>query len=204
MSEESPANEDSAWVTIDTPFDSAELGLFLEDVERLYRINPMLVFDEWQKTAELEYRLKANNLSNNQQLDTTLNVEPGADGIIVHYQQGLRSATRFRIEEQDDLSVKLVVTDDYSGISLSDREARIGEVDKSLVTWGTHLHRYLHLWKRWSWLPGWQFYMRKVWQPMKPMARRITQILLMITLAEFVLFLLVFIVFTLELDKYIN
>jgi hypothetical protein len=204
MSEQTSGNEDAAWVTIDTPFDRTELRLFLEDVERLYRINPMLVFDQWQKTADQQYQLKAKNLSNNQILETTLDVEPGTDGIIVNYQNGLRSATSFRIEEQDDGSVKLVVTDDYSGVSLSDREARIDEVDKSLVTWGGHLHRYLYLWKRWSWLPGWQFYMRKVWQPMKPMARRITQILLMITLAEFVLFLLVFTVFTLELDKYIN
>lgn len=203
MSEKSSDNEDAAWVTIDTPFDSTELRLFLDDVERLYRINPMLVIDEWQETGELQYQLKAKNLSNNQLLETALKVEPCADGIVVHYQHGLRSTTSFCIEEENGI-VKLVVTDDYSGVSLGDREERIDEVDKSLVTWGGHLHRYLHLWKRWSWLPGWQFYMRKVWQPMKPMARRITQMLLMITLAEFVLFLLVFIVFTLELDKYIN
>jgi hypothetical protein len=46
--------------------------------------------------------------------------------------------------------------------------------------------------------------MRKIWQPMKPMARRITFILIMITLVEFVLFLMVFTIFWLELDKYIN
>jgi hypothetical protein len=164
----------------------------------------MLVFDQWEKNGELQYHLKAKNQSNNQLIDTTLNVEPGTDGIIVHYQQGLRSSTSFRMEEQDDGGVKLIVTDDYSDVSLNDREARIDEVDKSLVNWGGHLHRYMHLWNRWSWLPGWQFYMRKVWQPMKPMARRITQILLIITLAEFVLFLLVFTIFSLELHKYIN
>ena len=39
---------------------------------------------------------------------------------------------------------------------------------------------------------------------MKPAARRISYILIMITLAEFVLFLMVFTVFWLELDKYIS
>lgn len=204
MNKESAGKEDAAWVTIETPFDREELSLFLQDVERLYRINPMLIFDQWQKTGELQYHLKAKNQSNNQLIDTTLNVEPGTDGIIVHYQQDLRSSTSFRIEEQDDGGVKLIVTDDYSGVSLNDREARIDEVDKSLVNWGSHLHRYMHLWKRWSWVPGWQFYMRKVWQPMKPMARRIAQMLIIITLAEFVLFLLVFTIFSLELHKYIN
>ena len=204
MNRESSDREDAAWVTIETPFNAAELRLFLNDIQRLYRINPFLVFENWENTGDSEYKLKAKNLSNNQLLDTALNVESRADGINVHYQQGLRSTTGFRIEEDGGDRAKLVVTDDYSGVSLSEREARIDEVDKSLVTWGNHLHRYMHLWNRWSWLPGWQFYMRKVWQPMKPVARRITQILLMITLAEFVLFLLVFIVFTLELDKYID
>ncbi len=66
------------------------------------------------------------------------------------------------------------------------------------------LHRYLRRWKRWSWLPGWKFYMRHVWQPMKPMARRISFILIVVTLAEFIVFLLVFAIFWLELDKYIG
>ena len=72
------------------------MSLFLQDVERLYRINPMLVFDQWEKIGELQYHLKAKNQSNNQLIDTKLNVEPGTDGIIVHYQQGLRSSTSFR------------------------------------------------------------------------------------------------------------
>jgi hypothetical protein len=126
------------------------------------------------------------------------------DSVTLRYDEGLRSSTSFRVDGEAGGSAKLIVTDDYSASSLAERESRIDEVDKSLVNWGGHLHRYMHLWNRWSWLPGWQFYMRKVWQPMKPMARRITQILLMITLAEFVLFLLVFTIFSLELHKYIN
>lgn len=197
-------NQDAAWVTIETPFNSAELCAFLDDVERLYRINSMLVFEEWQQTGDRQYRLKAKNLSNGQQLKTDLEVEPTADGITVRYNEGLRTSTSFRVDDEVDGCAKLVVTDDYSGASLTERESRIDEVDKSLVQWGNSLYRYLHQWKRWSWLPGWRFYMRKIWQPMKPMARRITFILIIITLAEFVLFLMVFTVFWLELDKYIN
>jgi len=47
-------------------------------------------------------------------------------------------------------------------------------------------------------------YMRWVCQPMKPVIRRIIFILLMITLSEFVLFLLVFTIFRFELGKYLN
>lgn len=196
--------EDAAWVTIETPFTAEELRPFLGDVERLFRINPLLIFEDWHRTGETRYRLRAKNLSNGRVLDTELAVETGDDGIAVRYSEGLKTATRFRVEPQPEGAAKLIVTDDYSGTSPDEREARIDEVDKSLVLWGRSLHRYLHQWKKWSWVPGWKFYMRRVWQPMKPMARRICNILIVVTAAEFVLFLLVFAIFWLELDKYIE
>ncbi len=191
-------------MTIETPFDATELRSFLDDVERLYRINSLLIFEEWRQIGDSQYRLRAKNLSNDKFLETNLDVETADDGITVRYSDGLRTATTFRVDPQPDNTAKLTVTDDYGGTSRDQREARIDEVDKGLVQWGTSLHRYLHRWKRWSWVPGWKFYMRRVWQPMKPMARRITFILIMVTAAEFVAFLLVFTIFRLELDKYLD
>lgn len=205
MTEDTSENrKDAAWVIIDTPFSSAELRLFLDDVERLYRINSMLVFEEWRETGDQQYLLKARNLSNGTRLETTLDVESTETGITVRYGEGLRSATSFRVDAPADGNARLIVTDDYSGYSLAERKARIDEVDKGLVPWGGQLHRYLHQWKRWSWLPGWQFYMRRIWQPMSPMARRISFILVIITVAEFLLFLMVVTIFRLELDKYLD
>ena len=202
---ESPApdNEDAAWVSIETPFSVEELRAFLDDVERLYRINSMLVFENWEKLSDQEYRLKLKNLSNGKLLETALTVDSTDDGIVVGYQQGLRSSSTFRVEPTDDGKARLVVTDDYSGTPVSEREKRIDEVDKSLVNWGNDLYRYLRQWRRWSWVPGWQWYMRKIWQPMKPMGRRIAYILFVISVAELILFLLVFTVFSLELSKYL-
>jgi hypothetical protein len=199
----SPDKEDAAWVTIDTPFNAEELRAFVDDVERLFRINSMLVFENWQSVDDQEYLLKSKNLSNRKVLETVLTVDSANDGITVNYRQGLRTSTSFRVESKDDGKARLIVTDDYSGTPASDREKRIDEVDKSLVTWGNDLHRYLHQWKRWSWIPGWQWYMRNIWQPMKPIARRITYILYVVTVAEMILFLLVFTVFRLELSKYL-
>lgn len=195
---------DAAWVTIETPFDGASLRSFLDDVERLYRINPMLEFDEWRQAEENCYRLSARNLSNGRRLETFLTVDSTEDGLMVRYSDGLKRSTYFRVEDRLDGDANLVVTDDYSGTPVEEREARIDEVDKSLVQWGRALHQYLHRWKRWSWVPGWQFYMRRIWQPMKPMARRIAFILIVLAAAEFVLFLLFFIIFRLELHKYIG
>ncbi len=196
--------EDAAWVTIETPFDAVELRPFLDDVERLYRINSLLVFEDWRQIDATHYRLQAKNLSNDRLLDLELDVETDDDGIVVRYSEGLKTATRFRVEPRPDGSANLIVTDDYSGTSPDEREARIDEVDKSLVEWGRSLHRYLRQWKKWSWVPGWKFYMRRVWQPMKPMARRICFILIVVTAAEFVAFLFVFTIFWLELDKYLD
>ncbi|MEE8189763.1 MAG: hypothetical protein V3T80_11185 [Kiloniellales bacterium] len=205
MSEDAPReSEDAAWVTIETPYDAADLRMFLNDVERLYRINSLLVFEDWRQIGNNRYSLKAKNLSNDRLLETELDVESRDDGITVRYSEGLRTATTFRVEPHAVNTAKLTVTDDYAGTSQDEREARIGEVDKSLVQWGVSLHRYLHRWKRWSWVPGWKFYMRRVWQPMKPMARRITFILIVVTLAEFIAFLFVFAIFWLEMDKYFD
>ena len=68
-----------------------------------------------------------------------------------------------------------------------ERENQLGEVDKSLVSWVNYLQRFLMMWNRWNRLRPWRWYMHSVWQPMKPMGRRITYILLWITLAEIAL-----------------
>ena len=82
----SPDNEDAAWVSIDTPFNAIELRDFLDDIECLYRINSMLVFENWEKISDQEYRLKLKNLSNGKLLETALNVDSSDDGISVSYQ----------------------------------------------------------------------------------------------------------------------
>lgn len=204
MSKDAPQDsEDAAWVTIETSYSAADLRAFLDDVERLYRINNLLVFEEWSRLGENRYRLRVENLSNGRLFESDLEVESDADGITVRYAKGLRTATSFRVVPGAGDRANLIVTDDYAGTSLAEREERIVEVDKSLVPWGIDIHRYLRRWKRWSWLPGWKLYMRRLWQPMKPMARRIAFMLWMVTAAEFVVFLLIFAIFWLELYQFV-
>lgn len=205
MNDQTPSDQqDAAWVTIETPFGVDWLKDFLVDIERLYRINSQIEFEEMRQIADDTYVLKGKNLSNGKDIDQILKVTPEAAGVRVTYSNGLKTFTSFKIEAQPDGETALVITDDYSGVSQEQREARMEEVDKSLVQWGRDIHRYLRQWKRWSWVPGWQYYMRRFWQTMKPMARRICYMLLLITIVEFVVFLMVFSVFWLELDKYIG
>lgn len=195
---------DAAWVTIETPMTAAALLAFCRaDVERLFRINSMLKFEDWRHVAENEHRVRLRNLVNDKELETGLHVEPLADGLRVTYDNGLKSATIFRVETTGG-GAQLVVTDDYSGTPASERQARTDEVDRSLVQWGHDLHRYLARWNRWSRLAPWRWYMTRFWQPMTPLARRVVFLLIVISAMEFAVFLMVLAIFVLELDKFVG
>ncbi|NQV46492.1 MAG: hypothetical protein HQ504_01795 [Rhodospirillaceae bacterium] len=199
-----PEDQDAAWVTITTPFDAGWLTGFMENPQRLLRINSQMEFLEFEQTGAHTYRMKAKNLSNGREIETVLTVTAEEGGIRITYDTGLKTATRFAIQPQTDGTAHLVVTDEYSGTTKQEREARIDEVDKSLVQWGRDLHRYIYLWQKWSWVPGWRWYMCTVWQSMRPMARRISNLLMVITLIEFIMFLMVFTIFWFEFDKYFD
>jgi len=193
--------DDAAWASINTPFSAQELSAFCRDVERLYRINPLLEFDEWSQAAGDCYRFRGRNLSNQQDLDLELCLERMPDGLRVRYSEGLKLSTLFKIEPAAQGS-KLTIVDEYAALPEQERQARLDEVDKSLVPWANYLQEYIVSWKRWSWLVPWRWYMRRVWQPMKPSARRITYMIIWITAAEIVAFLMIFAIFWLEVDKY--
>jgi len=200
---ENPDSEDAAWVSIETPFPAEELRGFLDDPERLFRINSYLEFKRWDALGGGHYRIHFRNQSNDTTLATEISATPMDDGLRVVYADGLKTETVFRVEPgAEGGPAKLTVTDDYSGTPKEEREARVDEADKSLAQWGRDLHRYLHQWKRWSWLPGWRWYRRKVWQSMSPRGRRISYMLLVITALEFLAFLMVFFIFWLELDRF--
>jgi hypothetical protein len=196
-------NKDSAWVTIETPFDLEGVTGFLNDVERLFRINSQLIFEDWQSLGDEKYRFTAKNLSNEKTTTTEFRASREADTLTVAYQGGLKTTTTFHLQSKPDGTAELIVTDDYSGTPLDERQSRVEEVDKSLTQWGRDLRFYLLTWKKWAWFPGWKWYMRRVWQPMRPMARRICYLLIMVTLLEFIAFLMIFTIFWLELDKYL-
>jgi hypothetical protein len=181
------AAEDAAWAAINTPLSVDELKDFCQDIERLFRINPMLEFNSWERLADDRYRMAVKNISQEQpfEVDVEFDVEHQDDGIIVHYASGLKKQTIFRVEASEYGS-KLTLIDEY-GLSEVERDEKISEVDKSLVNWADYLQRYLILWKKWSKHGWWRWYMKRIWQPMKPTGRRITYMFLWITLVEIAL-----------------
>jgi len=194
MSGADTAPRDQAWVAIDLRLSAAELARFCDDLERLYRINPYLEFRAWRNGAgapEVAYR----NLSNGRSYEGRLNLRRSSElDFSVRYDYGIKRATRFTIEPLAS-GCRFVITDDYSGAGA---EADLSEVDRSLHAWGTALREYLERETRWGHIGAWRWYMRQVWVPMRPSARRITYILLVITLAEVALVGLVMAVYWAE------
>jgi hypothetical protein len=195
------ASSDAAWVSLPTPLPPARLAELCQDIEAIFRVNPYYYFKAWRQTGAAAYALEFENQSNQTQNTLAIQVSEGpGPGITVHYHHGLKKRTVFTIEPAPHGS-QLTVTDDYESIPASEREQHLTEVDKSLKAWGEALRLYFLRQKRWSWLPGWRWYLRRVWIPMKPSARRIVWLLYLITVAEFFFFLFVLLIYVIEQNK---
>ncbi|HEX9686649.1 MAG TPA: hypothetical protein VGA25_12460 [Burkholderiales bacterium] len=194
MSGTTARRADAAWVIIEVPLDPAALAAFCRDVERLYRINPYLEFRRWRETAPGAFTVSMRNLSNQRDFELQLTLERASErDFSVRYDRGVKRSTRFEIDAADGGS-RLRITDDYRGAAETDT----AEVDRSLHAWGVALKEYLLRDRRWGWCAPWRWYMRRVWVPMKPSARRITFIILLVTLAEIVLIALVMAIYWAE------
>lgn len=209
------ASSDAAWVTVPVPQDPDTLARLCRNVETLFRVNPYLYFSVWRQTGPSSYHAEFENQSNQQKVSVDLEVTagPGA-GFTVNYASGLKKRTIFAIEPAAEGS-RLTITDDYEGqevqvpraqgragaadgLSAEERAARATEADKSLHAWGVALRAYFLRLKRWSWLPGWRWYIRRVWIPMKPSSRRIVWLLYLISVVEFFFFLFVLLIYLIE------
>lgn len=165
------AADDAAWAAINTPLSVEELNIFCQDIERLFRINPMLEFNAWEKLPDNQYRMAVKNVSQEEpfEIDVNIKVEQKADEIILHYSNGIKKKTTLKIEPSEYGS-KLTITDNYDGLTEEDRQLYMHEVDKSLINWADYLQRFLITWNKWSKFGLWRWYMKRVWQPMKPLA----------------------------------
>ena len=183
-----PVAEDAAWASINTPLSVEELTSFCHDVERLFRINPMLEFQQFNTLDAQRYAFSGRNISQETpfEFDITFSVTELPDGLQIDYDQGIKSKSLFKIEPAPQGS-KLTITDYYERLPAEQREQHLHEVDKSLLVWAKYLQSYLVTWSRWSGIGPWRWYMRRIWQPMKPTARRITYALLWITVVEIAL-----------------
>jgi hypothetical protein len=183
--------QDAAWASFIVPLPVNKVIEFCQDITRLLRINPYLEFSDWKDCGNNCYQFKGRNLSQEPafEIDQQLKCTPQQDGVLIEYTSGLKTSTRIRVENHDNRS-KITLTEEYATLSESEKKQRLHEVDKSLVKWAEEIQAYLLHWKRWSWLMPYRWYMKYIWQPMKPVARRITYIILIISVIEVALIML--------------
>jgi hypothetical protein len=191
--------EDNAWASFNTTLSVSALKKFCGDIERLFRINPMLEFKKWDLISNNKIHLQCTNSSQEQPLevDVEMSIHELEDGFEIAYSNGIKSNTCFKIEPANQGS-KLTITDVYRELSETERQEKLNEVDKSIVIWANYLQRYLSMWQRWSKFALWRWYIKKIWQPMKPSGRRITYMLLWITAFEISLISLGFLIYFIE------
>jgi len=197
--------QDAAVRAVPTRFPPAELAARCLDIEVLLRLNPYYFFERWEQTHEGAFRAEFLNKSNGQKVAVDLEVSTGSHGeIIVTYAEGLKLRTVFLVEPAppgDDPKGPrslLVIVDDYGRYTEAERKDRLSEVDKSLLAWAEALRVYFIRQKRWSWLPGWRWYIRRLWIKMNPSARRIVWWIYLISVVEFFFFLFVVLIYVLE------
>jgi hypothetical protein len=189
---------DAAWASLPVPFPPGELAELCRDIEAMFRLNPYYYFDVWRQTGTDTFHIEFENQSNKTRQTLDLNVTPASGhGVTIAYDQGIKKRTVFSIEPAL-IGSRLTITDDYERLPEAEREQRSAEVDKSLTAWAEALRLYFLRMKRWSWLPGWRWYIRRVWMPMKPSARRIVWFIYLITVAEFFFFLFVLLIWLIE------
>jgi hypothetical protein len=189
------ASGDAAWVSLPVPLAPAQLVPLLRDVEAIFRANPYYEFHRWQALAPGHYAVELRNHSNERTL--TAELEVSEEPLTVTYSDGLKRRTVFAVEPAPTGS-RLTVTDDYDRLAAEERAERLEEVDRSLNAWGEALRVYFARQRRWAWLPGWRWYLRRVWVPMKPSARRIVWLLCLFTAAEFFFLLFVVLIWSVE------
>jgi len=193
---------DAAWARIPTPFSPDELAKNIADAEVLLRLNPYYYFKSCRKTGPDSYHAEFENQSNQRQVVVDIDVESGpGNGISLNYRQGIKRRTIFSIEPGKDGSV-LVLTDDYGSRASGEASHESApEIDKSQLAWAESIRIYLSRLKRFSGIPGWRWYIRRLWIPMKPSARRIVWLLYLITLVEFAFFCFVVLIWWAEQHK---
>ena len=174
---------DAAWVGVDTPLALPDLQALAANPERILRVNPLWRFETWERPAPDRFYLQIHNQANGLIWTTSGRLERRADGLVLHFDTGIKASTRFWLEPLPTGS-RLWILDDYGRLPEPERQVRLAEVDTSLVPWGQALGRYLRAWARWSRLPPWRWYMDSIWLFMTPQARRVVRWLLWISLAD--------------------
>jgi hypothetical protein len=190
-------SENAAWVDIDLTQPAADVAFYLQDVERLLRLNPYLEIRRFTPTDggfEIDALNEMNGLAVSQRLTFRTT---GLRGYVLRYDTGLKQTTEVEVEPRG-AGARLRIHETYRPPA---DEAELAQVDRSLTPWGQSIRRHFLGLARWGRLPGYRWWREGVWLRMRPRERRIARLLAWITALEFAFFLLVLAVFVTEASQ---
>lgn len=202
-STEFSAQDNAAWAKANIALSTENGWIFLADVERLFRLNPHLDITDWREEAGPSHscKLSALNESNGCRYETTMKIEqvPCNRCLTIKYDKGLKAATEFRIESSQTGS-SLTITERYRPLRDWD-DGRLNEVDRSLVPWLAAIRGHIAGLARYRWLPGYHWWTGHFMLGMPPRQRRMVNMVIWVSLLEFVIFLFVAAIFWLEQQR---
>ncbi len=200
------AHKNTAWVTIAIPVSPDSLFDFLQNTERLFRLNPYLDIRQWKEmVGGKRFHLEALNEMNGVTYDLAITLEssqPDAS-MFLSYDKGLKRALEITLQPDAGSSGGSILTlrDYYHEPAGENLEQQLKEVDHGLTHWAASIRQYVLGLKRWAWFWPYRWYREHFWLSMRPTHRRIARMLLWVTALEFIVFLFVFIIYWLELAR---
>ena len=199
------AQENTAWVSIEIPVTPGKLFNYLQDTQRLFRLNPYLDIGKWDEiSAGKQFHLEALNEMNGVAYNLVVTVEsirPCA-GMFLSYDKGLKRALEITLQPSANGSI-LTLREHYHAASGSaeNQAELLKEVDQGLVHWASSIRQYLLGLERWGKFWPYRWYKERFWLGMRPTHRRIARMLCWVTLLEFVVFLFIFAIYWNELAR---
>lgn len=197
--------KNTAWVSIETLVPPGKLFDFLQNTERLFRLNPYLDIRKWEEiSARQRFHLKALNEMNGVAYDFLITIEsiqPGAS-IFLSYDQGLKRALEITLQPGASGTILTLREHYHAPLAGGEyQEEQLKEVDQSLFPWASSVRQYLSGLERWGWFWPYRWYRERFWLSMRPTHRRIARLLIWVTVLEFIVFLFVFTIYWLELAR---
>jgi len=117
-------------------------------------------------------------------------------GYILEYDAGLKRSTELRIAPAASGSL-LTVTEHYRPLA-DESDERTKEIDRSLVPWLGAIRNHLTGLARFGGVPGYRWWSERIMLGMVPRQRRIVRMIVWVSVLEFVVFVLVALVFWAE------
>lgn len=194
------AVDNSAWVTLEIPVAPAALMRVLNNIERLFRLNPYLDIKQWEGRAAGIFHFEALNEMNGVVYDLDVTLETQLERrLLLRYSQGLKEALEVSVEATTDpYKSILTLREYYHKAEQALNQEQLKEIDHSLIPWGNTIRTYAQGMQRWHWCWPYRWYREKFWLVMRPTHRRIARMLLWVTVLEFIVFLFIFIIYWLE------